>query len=286
MNRTVVLLVVVVFAERLEGGTVVAMRTVPVAEPTSPIEVFLDLTTDRGNIATIGARLTFDAAKVTLAGMQKQAGLPSSWSFIYQDSATAGQVDIVLTDQTAAAATLSGPATALPAVKLTFSRIGLNCTAAAYGFNAAPPGPGAPSAAFPQNQYIIYIAPGGAVVLEGAGTTPASGPPTGDHGFIRGNVNNRGAHALDISDVIDVVSFLFGGFVPPYDCVAAFDVNNDGAHDITDIVVLVQAVFGSLGVTIAPPNSSNPGAGIPGVAVPDGGTIPSILGCSLGERCL
>ena len=285
LRASVVFLASNLLAATTQAATGLALRVPAVAEPTSPIDVFLDLTTDRTKISAAGARLSYDPTKVTLSTVQKQAGLPASWSFIYLDTATAGKVDLVLTDQTTAAAVLAGPASAIPAVKLTFNRVSVGCGTASFDFNAAAPAAGAQAAAFPQNQYIIYVAAGGAITLEAATGAAATGPVTSDHGFIRGNVNNRSAHALDIGDVVDLVNNLFGTFVPAFDCAAAFDTNNDGARNIVDVVALVQAAFGSQGVVVAPPSAANPGPGIPGVVVPNGGTIPSSLGCNQGERC-
>jgi hypothetical protein len=140
-------------------------------------------------------------------------------------------------------------------------------------------------AAFPLNQYIHYVnSTASTVEIDAATTTGASGPAVDDHAFIRGNVNNRGAHILDIGDVTDVANSLFGS-LPMVACVAAYDTNNDGSANITDLVTLVQAIFNAAQVTIRPPNFVTPGPGIPGVVVPDGGTIPSILGCADGETC-
>ena len=106
-----------------------------------------------------------------------------------------------------------------------------------------------------------------------------------DYAFIRGNVNNRLSHRLDLSDVIDLAAYLYSGLTFSFDCAAAKDVNNDGAEDISDVVTLVQAIFNTSGVSIAAPNFSDPGVGVPGVVVPNGGSIASQLGCAEGETC-
>jgi hypothetical protein len=261
---------------RVEAATSLAYRIPSVADPADPIVVFLDLTSDRSNIAAIGSRMTYGATKLSLASVEVGAGVPASWSIIFQDVATPGQVDVAITDQTAAAATVSTPASS-EVVKLTFSRIGTGCSQAAFDFNSAAPGAGAAAAAFPVNHYAIYVST--TIVAETATTTPASGPVTLNHAFLRGNVNNRAAHAIDIQDVVDLVATLFGGFAPSFDCQAAFDVDNDGAQNISDVVGLVQGIFGTTGYTIPPPTTS------PGIVVPDGGTIPSVLGCNEGESC-
>lgn len=278
-----VLIMPLFLATPARGASSLSYRIPGVNDPADPIEVFLDLTSDRSNVASVGARLTYDPASVTLTAVDIGAGIPASWSIIFQDTTVAGQVDIVLTDQTSAAATFDLPG-GLEVARLTFLRVGTNCNQSTYGFNGAAPDPGPPSAAFPENHYIIYVDTD--VITEPATTASASGPVTEDHAFIRGNVNNRAAHALDIQDVVDLVSNLFAGFVPGYSCDAAFDVNNDSTRGIADVVALVQGVFGTTGFVIPPPNSANPGPGVPGVGTPDGGTIPSALGCAEGETCL
>jgi hypothetical protein len=278
MNRTPVLvcLVSLVLAGQLDGASSLAYRIPAVNDPGDPIVVYLDLTSDRTAIASVGSRMTYDAASVTLSTVELGAGAPASWSIIFQDTSVAGQVDVALTDQTAAAATISTPASA-EMVKLTFSRIGTNCDQASFAFNAAPPDPGPPAAAFPVNHYVIYVST--TINVETATTAASSGPATGDHRFIRGNVNNRSAHALDIQDIVDLAAATFSGFIPGFDCAAAFDVNNDAGRNIVDIVALVQGIFGTTGFVIPPPT------GTPGLGTADGGAIPSVLGCSDGEVC-
>jgi hypothetical protein len=282
-NATFLVAVVVAGAPKAAAQGL-TLRVPAVSDPASPVVVHLELTSSRPEIASIGARLTYNPAAMTLSSIQKGAGVPASWSFIFQDTAPAGEADIVLTDQTAAAAVIAGPVTNLEVARLTFTRIGVNCSPAAFAFNAAAPDPGPPASAFPKNRYVIYLQ-AGQITLEEVPGTGASGPATADHRFIRGNVNNRPAHALDIGDLVDLVNNLFGGFTPPFDCAGAFDVNNDGSRNILDAVALVQGVFRPSAFTIPPPNAANPGAGIPGRTGPDGGSIPSTLGCVNGEAC-
>jgi formylglycine-generating enzyme required for sulfatase activity len=100
--------------------------------------------------------------------------------------------------------------------------------------------------------------------------------------FIRGNVSvDRADHILSLQDVVDLAAFLFANDNFTFNCDAASDTNNDGIRNITDLVTSVHGIFST--VIMAPPNFLNPGIGIPGVVVPDGGTIPSILGCAEGE---
>lgn len=268
----------------LDAATSMAYRIPAVSDPGDAIVVYVDLTSNRDNIASIGARLTYDQTMVSLSSVEPGGAVPGSWSVVYLDSSTPGEIDISMTDQTSAAATIAGPVASIEVVKLTFSRIAVDCNPSTYGYNAAAPVTPAQIAAFPQNQYIIYVTT--SILLEAATTTDGSGPVTGDHAFIRGNVNARAAHGLDIGDVVDLVANLFSGFNPGYDCEGAFDVNNDSLRNITDIVALVQGVFGTAGYVIPAPNSANPGPGVPGLTVPDGGSIPSALGCQDGEACL
>jgi len=97
-----------------------------------------------------------------------------------------------------------------------------------------------------------------------------------DHAFQRGNVN-RGSPNVNISDAIDLLHFLFFGFIPSFDCAGALDANNDGVYDISDPVRILTSLIGITGALPAP-NS-------PMVTVPDGGSVPSALGCAQGEVC-
>lgn len=262
------------------------LRTPTVLGPGEPIRVYLDVTSSRSELASVGARLTYDDSKVILVSIAKGSAAPSSWSFAYENDANAGEVDFVLTDQTASAATIAGPVTDAEIVCIEFSRTGVNCDPVSFGFNASSPATAAEIAAFPENQYIHYLELSTMTVrIDIAEENPTTGPTVDDHGFIRGNVNNRAAHLLDIGDIVDLANFLFASYVPGFTCPAAFDTNNDGVHNITDLVTSVQGIFNAGAVLIAAPNFINPGPGIPGVVVPDGGSIPSVLGCAQGETC-
>src|SRR5262249_38297174 len=159
------------------------------------------------------------------------------------------------------------------------------CAALAFGFSDKPPAAGAEQQAFPRLRFVTFLDGAGDPVAAAATGTGATGPGGADHAFGRGNVNARGLHHLDIGDVVDLAEMLFGGLalVP---CQAALDVNDDGEIDVTDLITLVQGIFNPGDVTIPPPNDDLPGPGIPGVVVPDGGSIPSQLGCAQGEACL
>lgn len=261
-------------------------RIPAVSGPAEPVVVSLDLTSDRDDIASVGVRLTYDSSLLALVGIEKGAGIPASWSFIFEDSATAGEIDVAITDQSSAAATITGPVTAIEVLRVTFDRATTSCSSAAFDFNTVAPVPGPEENAFPENQYVIYVdGVSNEIVVEAAATTSATGPAVDDHGFVRGNLNNRAAHSLDIGDVVDLANSLFGSFVPGFDCAAASDVNDDGERNIVDVVALVQGAFGTSGFVIPPPNSTDPGPGIPGVVTVDGGSIPSVLGCNEGETC-
>jgi hypothetical protein len=274
------------------GGTDFAFRVDGTPGPAEPVTAYVDVTVNAEKIATVAGRLTYDALRLDPASVdiEKGAGIPGSWTFAFLDTEVAGQVDFVLTEQSDTGAFIAPPT--LPftfeAVKLTFERLTpVSCAPVTFDFNAVRPTEPSPTFnAFPvANQYVHVIEDGNVLTAPAGTLTPGAGPTVTDHAFIRGNVNARDAHALNISDVIDLASFLFGGYVPSFSCEGAFDVNDDGDKNITDLVTLVHGIFNPTLVTIPPPNSDDPGPGIPGAVVPDGGSIPSVLGCAQGETC-
>ena len=143
------------------------------------------------------------------------------------------------------------------------------------GFNSAAPDSGASTAAFPLNHYVIYVD----TVIVAARTGPAAlaKRDRSDHAFVRGNVSNRIAHRVDIQDVVTLTALLFTDYEPEFDCEGAYDVNDDGETNISDVVFLVRGIFDVSGSAIPPPK------GRPGVVEVDGGDIPSELGCAQGE---
>jgi hypothetical protein len=254
----------------------------PVSGLSDPIVAHVTVTTDHDMTASFGCRLTYDASGLTLTAAEVQTGtgkLPASWSTIIFDTSTPGQIDLVATDQTAAHAVIA--AGTFEALKITLARKAATCATHEFGFNATRPEAGTPlENAFPDyNQYVQYIDDGTHTILTQELTeTPATGPAiAASHAFLRGNVNTRDAHALDIGDVVTLANYLFRGFALGFDCQAAADVNNDGKKNITDLVTLVQGIFNSGLVHIPAPT------GTPGVVAPDGGAIPSVLGCAAGE---
>jgi len=261
-----------------------ALRTAATAGPGESITVYVDVSSTQPNIASVGTRITYDATKVDFDSFALGSGVPASWSTVYSKTDVAGEIDLVITDVSFAASTVTGPATAVEAIILTFTRSGSDCDGVVLGFNSAA---SAVTSAFPATHYVHFLDAGtSSVLLQAASeTTGVSGPVVNDHSFIRGNLNNRSAHILDISDVIDLAAWLYSGLVLDYDCQAAVDVNNDGSFNITDLVTQVQGIFNSSLITIPPPNFSNPGLGIAGVGAADGGSIPSVLGCADGESC-
>jgi hypothetical protein len=297
-SRMVLFLVLGVFASILpaSAGTDFSYAIDGTLGPDQDVVARLSVTTTAPNIASVGARLTYDSSRISALPsdilVEKGSGVPASWSFTFLDDAVPGTIDLVIMDQSAAAAIIEpgvSPYT-FEAVKLTFKRLApFTCTPAVFGFNTVrPTPPGATFNAFPMvNQYIHVIdTVNHQVITDPASSlTPGTGPTVDDHAFIRGNVNNRSAHILDIGDVVDLASHLFLGYAPCFSCDAAYDVDDSGSKDITDLVTLVQGIFQPTRVTIPPPNAANPGPGIPGVVVPDGGAIPSVLGCADGETC-
>ena len=261
-----------------------ALRSPASAGPDEPIKLYLDVTSNLANIASVGTRITYNANEVDFDSFALGSDVPSTWSAVFSETGTAGEVDLVITDVSLAAATVASPVTGIEAISLTFTKIGSDCDGADFAFNSAA---SANTNAFPATHYVHSLDAGTAsVVLHAATeTSGVSSPAVDDHSFIRGNLNNRSAHTLDISDVLDLAAYLYSGLVLNYDCQAAIDVNNDGSFNITDLVTQVQGIFNSSLITIPPPNFSNPGLGIAGVGASDGGSIPSVLGCADGESC-
>jgi hypothetical protein len=82
--------------------------------------------------------------------------------------------------------------------------------------------------------------------------------------FVRGDANGDGA--VNITDAIGILGYLFTGGVPPW-CQDAADTNDTGTLDITDAIYLLGHLF--LGSEGPPPPNSAPGTD----PTPDG------LGC-------
>ena len=63
--------------------------------------------------------------------------------------------------------------------------------------------------------------------------------------FYRADINHDGAPVPDISDLVYLVSFMFGGGPEP-PCMEEADINGDGSSvpDISDLVYLVSFMFG------------------------------------------
>ncbi len=349
----------------LHAASNLALSTPPVAGAADSIVVSLSLTSDQSGIAAVGARLEYDATRVTLVTFALGSGVPATWSFVYQDSTTPGEVDVVLMDLTSAVLPIDTP-TDVEVVSLTFLRNDADSTPVNFGFNAVAPSTSAQVAAFPENYYVIAVA--GTITVEAATTQGVSGPDvvpclrdttdpvvacppqaisafadgscqatvpdlsllatvsdnctaveslsvsqnpaagsivdsglhaltltvTDDSGnstvcsvdfvvedrsFLRGNLDTRTAHVLDIKDLIELVNVLFTGRILTFDCEAALDVSNDGMQNIVDVVALSIGMFRPTAYTIPAPSV------VPGVAVGDGGSIASVLSCNEGENC-
>ena len=264
-------------------ATTFVLRAPTVLGPVESIKVYLDLTSDWGSVSSIGTRLTYDSSKVTFTSLAAGSGVPSSWSATYSETGTAGEIDVVIKDANSADNITSAPSS-LEVLAVTFSRNAEACNDAVdFAFNATA---GDGSNMETEGRYIKRVNTQSNTIVEATTTnTAVSGPTVTDYAFIRGNVNNRLSHRLDLSDVIDLAAYLYSGLTFSFDCAAAKDVNNDGAEDISDVVTLVQAIFNTSGVTIAAPNFSDPGIGVPGVVAGNGGSIASQLSCAEGETC-
>ena len=263
--------------------TTFTLRTPTVLGAVEPIKVYLDLSSDWASISSIGTRLTYDSSKVTFTSLTTGSGVPNSWTATYSETGTTGEIDVVIKDANATDNIDSAPSD-LEVLAITFSRDAEACNDAVdFDFNAEA---GDGSNMETEGQYLKRVNTQSATVVEATTTeTEASGPTVTDYAFIRGNVNARSSHRLDLSDVIDLAAYLYSGLTFSFDCAAAKDVNNDGAEDISDVVTLVQAIFNTSGVTIAAPNFSDPGIGVPGVVAGNGGSIASQLSCAEGETC-
>ena len=86
---------------------------------------------------------------------------------------------------------------------------------------------------------------------EGGATLP---PPTSNNDFLRGDPNGDGT--TDISDPILMLEFLFGS-VPGLACPDSGDANDDGFLDISDAIFLLQYLFE--GSVLIPPPVGTPG---------------------------
>ena len=265
------------------GVTTFTLRAPTVLGPIEPIKVYLDLTSDWGSISSVGARLTYDSTKVNSPSiaMGSGANVPNAWSIVYSDTSVAGKIDVVIEDANNNATKIATAPSSLEVLAVTFTRITSACNdAVAFAYNTTA-GDGSNMAT--EGRYIKRVNTQSNTVVEATtANNTVSGPTVTDYAFIRGNVNNRSAHRLDLADVIDLAAYLYSGLSLGFNCVAATDVNNDGAADISDVVTLVQAIFNTAGASIAAPNSF---LGLPGVVVPNGGTIASSLGCAEGETC-
>jgi hypothetical protein len=254
------------------------LRLPAVLGPAEPIRLCLDLSAGEGEIVAIGARLSFDDDAASFGGVEPGSGLPEGWMIETGGDDAPGRVDLVLRAAGKMPRAIVGPAAGLEAACLLFERRAPGCGAIAFGFTID--GKGDPKS-FPHDPYVVFITPAcrmelAAPAAAGAGV---AGPPVSDRAFVRGNVNNRAAGLLDIADVIDIAAFLFLGFAPGFDCAAAFDANDDGSLDITDVISLVHGLFRPDLVLLPPPQ------GTPRAVVPDGGKVPSQLGCAEGETC-
>lgn len=248
MKRIALLLIAFVSMGSVSGQTSMAYRFPDVVSPADPVEVFLDLTTSRVAVAA-GMRLIYDSVSMTLVTVEDGANIPATWDRVHEVTSVPGEVDVAWVDVSSTQATVTGG----ELLRMTFDRIAsADCTPLAFGFNAVTGDP----AIYPggDNQYVLYIS-GADVAREAATTTSASGPAVG--GFIRGNVSERSLHAVDIGDVVALVSMVFGQLAIGFDCDSALDTNGDGNLDVVDVVSLANAIF--IGDIVIPPPFPSPG---------------------------
>jgi len=228
----------------VRGEATLGYRIEPVATPTEPISVSLVLTSDAASIAAIGARLSYDASRVTLSTAMIGSAVPASWDFVYLETGEAGSVDAAIVDTTAAPVTIDRPTTA-PVLTLVFSRVDDDPSPVAFGFNDAAPVTAAERAAFPANHYVITVAP--SLSVQPATTEPATGPGIPPL-FVRGDSN--GDSHVDIGDAITALLHLFAG--ASIACAKSADIDDDGRLSITDPIALLDALFDG-GAPISPP---------------------------------
>jgi hypothetical protein len=132
-------------------------------EESSVLRAVLELDTVHDGIAAIGTRIEYDSVRLELSGLgdvTEGADAPPSWQKVYA-SAVPGRVDVVLSDVTAAAATIPGPVESAQLLELRFTVLdGLARPGAeAFAFSTAPAVEPAELAAFPDgaNQFIEYV---------------------------------------------------------------------------------------------------------------------------------
>lgn len=89
--------------------------------------------------------------------------------------------------------------------------------------------------------------------------------------FVRGDCNRD--QQTDFTDVVRLLNFLFGAGGAALDCASACDANDDGLLDVSDASRLVQAVFG-MGPGVPPPA---PQCGLD--------PTPDLLTCPLPHPC-
>ena len=81
-----------------------ALRSPASAGPDEPIKLYLDVTSNLANIASVGTRITYNANEVDFDSFALGSDVPSTWSAVFSETGTAGEVDLVITDVSLAAA--------------------------------------------------------------------------------------------------------------------------------------------------------------------------------------
>ncbi|MBI4606785.1 MAG: hypothetical protein HY721_32880 [Planctomycetes bacterium] len=126
------------------------------------LAVALELTAEEEKIAAVGARIAYDPAVLAVSGLSavaKGEGLPPSWSAVYADVSAPGEIDIVYTDISSAAALIPGPVAGIEAARIRFDVVGPCPDFTAVGFSEEAPVTPQQRAAFPANRYLSVVDP-------------------------------------------------------------------------------------------------------------------------------
>ena len=216
-------------------------------------------------VAVMGPSGSGKSTLLTLAGLPLTDDLDGTWSGTITLDADIGDLTYIIWFNDTSNNHLKGTGQTVTVTD--------NCTETSNLTITQDPAPGT---ALVPGRYDITLT---AVDSSGNSSSCTVACSVEDRAFLRGNVNDRRAHRLDVMDLVELIHLLFGGRTLAFDCEAALDVNDDGVHAIADVLALAQSMFQSTTYEIPEPSS------VPSLVVPDGGDIPSILSCNEGEIC-